>query len=201
MKVSLRGIHRLSGLLIGLFALAHLGNHLCALGGIDRHINVMDALRRVYRNPVCEALLLGAVICQIISGLTLLRKRTAPTDPLDKLQAYSGIYLAFFLAFHTGAVLIGRNVLHLDTNFYFAAAGLRSFPLFLFFIPYYFLAVVSLFSHIGCALRPRIGIEAGRRRVFASLLLGTATAVLLLMAFGGFFYDIRLPAEYVFSLK
>ena len=43
----------------------------------------------------------------------------------------------------------GRTILDLDTNLYFGVAGLNTFPLNLFFIPYYSLAILSFFGHVA----------------------------------------------------
>lgn len=147
----LRRAHGLFGLIIGAFLLAHLSNHLTALVGAETHIAVMRALRAVYRHPAFEAVLLAAVAGQIALGLTFLwRSRGKVHGWISRLQLLSGSYLAFFLAVHVGAVLYGRAI-GLDTNFYFAAAGYRQALTALFFLPYYFLAVVALFTHLGCA--------------------------------------------------
>ena len=69
---------------------------------------------------------------------------------MGRLQLLSGGYLAFFILVHVGAVLTGRSM-GLDTNFYFAAAGYQQALTALFFVPYYFFAVVALFVHFGCA--------------------------------------------------
>jgi hypothetical protein len=40
--------------------------------------------------------------------------------------------MALFLIIHVSAVLTGRFILHLDTNFYFGVAGINNFPFSLF---------------------------------------------------------------------
>ena len=45
-----RKIHRTTAIIIGAFALLHIGIHLFAIGGIEQHIAVMNSLRVVYRN-------------------------------------------------------------------------------------------------------------------------------------------------------
>jgi hypothetical protein len=111
----------------------------------------MHVLRNVYRNPVMEICLLLAVGVQIMSGIKLwIPKRKTVTSTFDKLQLWSGMYLAFFFIIHISAVLAGRFLLQLDTNFYFGVAGLNTFPLSFFFIPYYSLAIFSFFVHGAC---------------------------------------------------
>lgn len=147
----LRRIHGGVGMMISLFLLAHLSNHLAALAGVDTHIAVMSALRATYRHPLVEAVLLAAIAVQVGLGLTFLwRARGKLHGAVSRVQLVSGAYLAFFLLVHVGAVLTGR-AMGLDTNFYFAAAGYQKLTTALFFVPYYFLAVGAIFTHLGCA--------------------------------------------------
>jgi len=73
----------------------------------------------------------------------------------DRLQIWTGLYLAIFLVIHVSVVLVGRFILHLDTNFYFGVAGLNSFPFSLFFILYPLLWTGNyfLFGHIDAVHR------------------------------------------------
>jgi len=203
-----RGLHRISAIALGLYALVHLANHLVALRGIDSHIAFMRAVRQVTRVPAVEALLLAAVAVQVVSGvpMALRRKQPHPAQPrrrplFDRLQAMSGLYLAFFLLVHVVSVLAGRSVLGLDTNFYFAAAGLQVKPYFLFFVPYYGLAVAALFTHLACVLRRRL--PAGTppatrdRAAWAGIATGAVLAVLIVAAFSGVFFDVGVPPAYL----
>lgn len=146
----MKKLHYFSGVFITLFILLHLTNHLASLSGVEAHIHFMKQARKIYRNSLMEALLLAAVFMQIVSGIGLaLKKRKQKNMFYQKLQIASGLYLAFFFIVHLGAIFFGRRVLHLDTNFYFGAAGLNAFPYNLFFIPYYSLAIICFFSHIA----------------------------------------------------
>jgi hypothetical protein len=134
---------------LAVFLVVHVANHLAALAGVDAHVRFMDAARRVYRQPVVEAVLLACVVLQAASGLRMLwTGRQRRRGVLAWLQAGSGAYVALFLAIHVAAVLAGRAG-GLDTNFFFAAAGLHVWPFVLFLVPYYFLAVAALFVHVG----------------------------------------------------
>lgn len=195
-----RRLHRAGAIVVGIYVLVHLVNHLMALGGIERHIAFMQAARKITRIPAVEALLLAAVAVQAGSGLRLLwRRRGQRRLLLDRLQALSGAYLAFFLAVHVVSVLFGRAVLHLDTNFYFAAAGLQVNPYPLFFVPYYGLAVAALFVHLACAARRMAGglaRGARDRLAWAGIALGAVAAVLIVASFSGAFYPVDLPPAY-----
>jgi succinate dehydrogenase/fumarate reductase cytochrome b subunit len=169
-----RRLHRAVGGILAVFVAVHIANHLAALAGVDAHVRFMERARLVYRQPVVEAVLLACVVLQAASGLRMAwAGRTRRRGLLAWAQAASGAYVALFLAIHVGAVLVGRAG-GLDTNFYFAAAGLHVWPFVLFFAPYYFLAVAALFVHLGCALRRgrvAVALSSGAGIVVAGLIV------------------------------
>jgi succinate dehydrogenase/fumarate reductase cytochrome b subunit len=196
-----RRLHRIAAVAVGVYVLVHMANHLAALGGIKEHIAFMQAVRHITRVPVLEALLLAGVAVQAASGLRLALRRRGPRRLVfDRLQALSGAYLAFFLLVHVVSVLFGRAVLGLDTNFYFAAAGLHIQPYPLFFAPYYGLAVAALFTHLACALRRRLPaamrLASRDRLAWAGIATGGVLAVLIVAAFLGAFYPVDVPPAY-----
>ncbi len=185
-----RRLHRAGGALLAVFVTVHVANHLAALAGVDAHIRFMDAARRVYRQPVVEAVLLLCVVLQAASGLRMLWTGRRRRGALPWLQAGSGAYIALFLAIHVGAVLAGRAS-GLDTNFHFAAAGLHVWPFALFFVPYYFLAVAALFMHLGCALRRGRAVVAG----FSAI--GIVVAGLIVATLMGSVVPVDIPGRYL----
>ena len=198
--MSLRKLHAVSAVLIAAFACVHIANHLAAAAGVASHIAFMNAARTVYRQRVVEVVLLGCIALQVVSGLLLVFRGWKQRHGLIPwLQASSGIYLAFFLIAHVSAVLFGRVALGLDTNFYFAAAGfhVQLFPF--FFAPYYFLGVVALFTHIGCAAYWQ---GQGRPRAVRTFLLvgpvaaGAAAALLIVLMLAGMVFPVEIPAQY-----
>jgi succinate dehydrogenase/fumarate reductase cytochrome b subunit len=192
----LRTLHGLSALLIAAYALVHLANHLVGLQGVQAHIAFMDAARKLYRNPFVEPVLLLAVAGQIVSGAILfIRGWRERRGLVSWLQAGSGAYLALFLLNHVAAVLYGRAVLHLDTNFYYAAAGLHVAPFQYFFAPYYFLAVLALFVHLACALSWQL---PGRARLVLApaALAGLGAALLIVLSLAGVLYPVDVPAQF-----
>ena len=140
---TIRNLHRYSAIPIAIFAVVHLTNHLASLLSISSHLAFMQAARLIYRQPVVEAVLLLAVALQIGSGVSIIVQRWRQHRCLASLQVWSGACLAFFLCAHVGAVLFGRSILKLDTNFYFAAAGFHVAPYQYVFAPYYFLGVLD----------------------------------------------------------
>jgi hypothetical protein len=81
---------------------------------------VVDAVRLVYKQRPIEALLLFALVVQVVTGLWLFRAaRDRAVDRWDRLQLASGLYLAVFIAAHTTATAF----LFRDLNFRAASGG------------------------------------------------------------------------------
>lgn len=197
----MKRIHYISGLTITIFIGLHLFNHCFSILGADKHIEVMTTLRHFYRNIFVEIILLLAVATQIYSGLKLYRtKRKIVQTLFEKMQIWTGLYLAIFFVIHLSAVLAGRIILNLDTNFYFGVAGLNSFPVNLFFIPYYFLASVSFFGHISAIHNQRMtknifGINPYRQSI-GILTIGICFAIFLIYGLTNKFQGFQIPSDY-----
>jgi hypothetical protein len=198
--MKIKNVHFFSGIILTLFVAPHLYNHMQSLGGIESHISTMEVLRSIYRNPIVESLLLLAVVVQIGSGISLYRKSRKNLSWFQKLHLQTGLYLAFFLLFHVTAVLIGRSILHLDTNFYFGAAGLNAFPFYLFFFPYYTLAILSFFGHIASIhfknmSHTVLGVSPYKQSI-ALLIAGVIITAFTLYGMTNGFEGVVMPAEY-----
>ena len=197
----MKRIHYFSGVLISFFVGLHLFNHLYSILGADAHIEMMNDLRVVYRNIIAETILLFAVIIQVFSGIKLFfKKRKNVTDFFEKLQIWTGLYLAIFFFIHLSAVLSGRLILNLDTNFYFGVAGLNIFPLNLFFIPYYGLAIISFFGHISAVHSKKmknkiIGIEPNIQS-YIILIIGIILTLVIFYGLTNEFNGVEIPKEY-----
>jgi succinate dehydrogenase/fumarate reductase cytochrome b subunit len=196
---SLRALHRASAMLLAGFVLMHLGNHLAGLRGLGVHQAVMESLRALYRQPTVEAVLLAAVLFQVGSGTLLWwRGRGQRHGWVAGVQAASGLYLAFFLLVHVSAVLSAR-LQGVDTNFYFAAAGVHVAPFYLFFVPYYFLAVLAFWTHAACGLYWNLPPRHQQPVLAAMLLVGVLMAGTLALWLAGGIYPIDIPAPYLAS--
>jgi hypothetical protein len=194
-------IHYISGLAIITFVSIHLFNHILSIWGAARHIEMMNALRLFYRNIFIEAILLFAVFVQIVSGLKLFKEnRKTAASQFDKLQIWTGLYLAFFFIIHLSAVLSGRFFLHLDTNFYFGVAGVNTFPFNLFFLPYYGLAIVSFFGHIASIhskkMRQTIFGLSPSRQSTAIMAFGIILTFVIFYGLTNHFNGVTIPKEY-----
>jgi len=203
--MSLRVFHRGTAVVIAGFVIVHLANHLLSLYSIAAHIAFMKVARTVYRHPVIEFVLLVSVIFQGGSGLWMVvRGWSVRQGAVAWLQATSGGYLAVFLLIHVSAIMLGRFALHLDTNFYFAAAGFHVPPFQLFFIPYYLLAVVALFTHVGCACYWSLGGRSPRlRRVALSVMVvtGCIAGVAIDLSLAGKLQPVTVPDRYLAAFR
>jgi hypothetical protein len=198
--VSLRQLHFFSALAIGTFLLVHLGNHIVGLSGQDAHIAYMTYARHFYRQAIIEPILLLVLVWQVASGLRLVaRSWSTRSGAIAWLQALSGVYLSLFLCVHIGAVLTGRTMLGLDTDFRFAAAGFHVPPWQWFFAPYYFLAVFCLFAHVGCAIFWNITDRSAQVRAAALgffLATGFAAGTFIDLALAGKLFPVDIPQPY-----
>ena len=195
--MSLRSLHRATALLIAAFVAVHLANHLCALAGVDAHLAFMATARRLYRHRYVEPPLLAACALQLCTGATLVaRGWRARRGLVPWLQAGSGMYLVLFVLVHVAAVLYGRLVLGLDTNFYYAAAGMHAPPWAAFFAPYYFLAVVALCTHVGCALHWHAPPGLRTAVLSLSVATGVISGAAIVLALAGAWYPLRIPMRY-----
>ena len=200
-KMDLKKIHYISGLTITVFIGLHLFNHFVSVFGADVHIELMNKLRTVYRNILVESILLITVFIQVISGLKLFSsKRKSINKYHEKLQIWTGLYLAFFLIIHVSAVMIGRYFLNVDTNFYFGVAGLNAFPLNLFFIPYYGFAIIAFFGHVSAIHYQKmkkeiLGFTVEQQSKFI-LIIGIVVTVIILYGLTNGFTGVEIPEEY-----
>lgn len=198
--MTLRDLHRASAIVIVTYAVMHISNHLVSLQSVAAHIAFMEAARSVYRYWAVEYVLLFCVEFQIISGLWfVIRGWKGRHGLLPWLQAGSGAYLACFLLIHVSAVLFGRTVLQLDTNFYYAAAGFHVPPYQFFFAPYYFFAVLALFTHLGCAAYWQLEAASRTARTMAvaiPILAGGVIALLIVLSLAGMIQPVEIPLQY-----
>jgi hypothetical protein len=197
MPKSFVAFHRLLALLLGLFILSHLAVHVTALAGPQAHIDNLEMVRKIYKNPIVEPLLAMAIILQVAIGIRLVRRRLriAKKGFWGWVQILSGLYLAFFLLLHTSAALFTNYVFELDTNFYWGAGTVNIEPIKYGFMPYYFLGISSVFAHLAAAMH--FGWPNATRFVAPLILVaGMALAVLIVATFAGAFYDVTIPPRY-----
>lgn len=194
-----KSLHRISGIIIAIFAAAHLFNHAMAWYGIETHRDIMEALRNIYRQPVVETVLLLCFGFQVYSGIKqAVTLRKAPHLSLnDRLQMYAGWAFAFFIVQHIGAVVGQRLYFGTNTDFYFAARVVLEAPFKYYFVPYYFLGIMALGVHVAATHRKKIAGMVGEKQATFHGLVITAlaffTAILILYVFMGGRYEIAIP--------
>ena len=183
-------VNKMRLLLLGLFVFIHIFNHLILVISIKEHISFMENFRFIYRNIYIESILLLAFLFQIIKSINATwRERKNRRTFFELLVFISKIYLIYFLINHISAVLFGRIVFNLDTNIYYAIAGLHVFPYSFYFIPYYFLSIICLFFYFS---------KNKKSYSFYTInSIGFILAIVLLFALKSVFYDINIPIEYL----
>lgn len=197
----LRRLHRLSAMVLATYLVLHLINHIVGLAGQEQHVSFMATVRPFYRNPVVEPVLLGLLLFQTGSGVTMvIRGWRTRRSLVAWLQAVSGLYLGAFILNHVLSVLAGRRLFGLDTDFRFAAAGMHVPPLQWFFVPYYWLGVAALFTHVGCAIYWSMlerNARMARLAVGSLATVGVIVGGAIVAALAGVLYPVTIPPEYL----
>lgn len=188
----LRMAHGIASLAILLVFLGpHLFNHMFGIFGVDAHRTIMKALRVVYRQGLVEPILIAAFFFQIISGLVLIRPKTARrTDLLDALQTASGIYLTFFIASHINSVFILARYFGTETDYAWAVGepvGLVKDAWNIRLLPHYSLGVFLILCHLACGLRVVMaghGVSKQRAATITWAVIGVGAVVTTVITAG-----------------
>ncbi|MFK7934883.1 MAG: hypothetical protein AB8G22_15345 [Saprospiraceae bacterium] len=198
----MKNLHRISGILVSIFIIAHLSNHAMAWFGIAIHQSILASLRKVYRIPIIEIILVAAFLLQAVSGVRLffqLRKK-GDKSSVEKIKMYSGLIIGLFIIQHIPATIGQRILLDIDTNFYFAANVVLQEPLLYYFIPYYFLGIMAFGTHLAVIHRekvaPMVGLAQAKIHYYLILGLFLILTILILYVFTGNLYEIEIPAVY-----
>lgn len=208
--IYLKRFHRLTAYILIVFVVVHLINHLFLIAGRETYNQVQEALNAVYRFPLLEPLLIVAVCMQVFMGLKLAIKslRRKPKRPFwqrgfwEKAQIISGFVFAYFIIEHLIA-LAGIRWFNpqLETDFYWPASVMNGAPFTYYFVPYYFLGVLAVMTHIGVGLRyvvQRHGKrELGNVIAIGSIVLGSGFGILIVLSLLGAFNEIILPVEWI----
>ncbi|MEM1220528.1 MAG: hypothetical protein AAGH79_16525 [Bacteroidota bacterium] len=198
----MKALHRLTGILVSVFVVMHLTNHVMAWWGIETHLATMKQLRRFYRHPLVEIPLVAAFLFQAYSGIRLLwTLRGVPQKSTYQwIQCYSGILLGAFILIHLSATFFFRWVFALDTNFYFASRVVLQSPDRFFFIPYYLAGILSFGVHVASVHRQKMSELGATTLVNAQFygisLLFLLIALQILFVFTGGRYPIEIPEIY-----
>jgi hypothetical protein len=176
-----RVVHGGTAVVLALYVLFHVANHLFGLIGPNAHSAVMKVGRTVYRSEVGEPLLVAAMLFQIGTGLFLTWRWSAAPQPFHRtFQVASGAYLSLFILGHMNSVFIyARRFLRIPTDWNFATGaptGLIHDGWNIRLLPHYALGVFFVLSHIASGLRVVL-ISHGLARSYADRLWGAAVAL------------------------
>ncbi len=206
----MKKFHRLTAYILIIFVAAHLINHLFLIAGRENYNQVQEILNAVYRNPMLEPILIIAMSFQVIIGLKLAISslRRKPKRPFwqrpfwEKAQIISGFVFAYFIIEHLIA-LAGVRWFNpnLETSFYWPASVMNGAPFTYYFVPYYFLGVLAVMTHMGIGLR-FVALRKGKRALgdmlaIGAIVLGAVFGTLIILSLMGVFYEITLPAKWI----
>jgi len=204
----LRRIHRLSGFVVLSFLMLHLSHHLSGIFGVEFYNGLQKKLRLIYRNPLVEPLIIGAVITQLSVGVVLWVKslmRQRPRGFWPWVQIISGSLIFFTVGEHLIALYFARIDQGLDTTFYWPLSVMDGPPFIYYFAPYYFLMVASVFAHAGAGLR-YILMDRGREKLanlvgIGFIISGLGAGVMIDLILAQVFFAVELPEEWIDYLR
>jgi len=193
-----------AGTLFLVFLVLHLSNTFLAVFGPEAYNGYQRAVRQIYQYPLLELLLvIGPLITHVIAGLWLyrIRKSRRLTRALRyRLQSWAGFFLLLVVFGH---VLATRGISYwygVFAEFEGVSFSLWWVPA--YFYPYYFLLFMAGLYHgsMGVlSVMKRFGFMRVRARsnYFPALVagLGAVGAILILLAFGGFLFEIDDPRD------
>ena len=199
--MTIKRLHYLSAIILMVFAVMHLSNHLCSLHSVEMHIRVTHWLRHIYRNPIIETLLMLSCGFQAYSGIRLIKQRKGTfVSIFEKIRLYSGVYLTFFIIAHPIAIWVGRLYLQVDTNFYFGASVLNIKPYPVFYAPYYLLGILAFFGHLAAVhyvqMQRYAPKKTARNQSWGIILFALVLGSAIIYGFTGGFRGLTMPPVY-----
>jgi hypothetical protein len=180
----LRVGHGIIAATVLIFIVFHLTNHMIALNGPEAHTAVMDAGRKIYRQPAVEVVLVALLLLQVAGGITLAWRWSAmPADFYRVFQIASGAYLACFILCHMNSVFVGaRLIWDIPTDWAFMTSqptGLLHSAGSL--LPHYTLGVFFVLGHLISGLR-HVSLTHGFNRAAVNRLWGVGVAMSMVIA-------------------
>jgi hypothetical protein len=201
--MTLKNLHRITGIIVSIFVIVHLFNHSMAWFGIATHQRILEIFRVIYRQPLIEICLISCFLFQAFSGVKLifrLRKKEGKSA-FEKIQIYSGVILGLFIIQHIAATIGQRYYFGFDTNFYFASRVVLQNPIKWYFIPYYALGIMSFATHVANVhehkMISRIGEPQAKVHFWVIISLFALVTSLILFVFMGGRFEIIIPKEYL----
>lgn len=183
-----RSVHGVTASAITVFVVFHLLNQLAGLFGAEVYAEVQRIGSIVYRAPVVEAILVGLMISQVISGARVAwRWGPLKADTHRVMQVAAGNYLALFILAHMLSIfLYTRTMLHQPTDWHYAIAAPQGYLHDVWnirLIPYYGFGVFFVLSHIASGVRwMMMQRGANQSRVHRSWLAANVLSALVSVA-------------------
>jgi succinate dehydrogenase/fumarate reductase cytochrome b subunit len=184
-------VHRLSAVVITIFALAHVANQVVAFVSVSSYNATMNVLRVGYHQPVVLGLIMAATAIQIATGSAMFMKKVRAGSLSANLQAVTGWYLALFLLTHVFGGLLLRLIGPVMTT---GAAPVSEFDLLATprstaQLPFLLLGVATFLFHVGVYARLMamafLAEEGVRRLSYVALFAGTTVVVTVGLALCG----------------
>jgi hypothetical protein len=183
--------HGVSALAILLmFVGPHIGNHLAGFWSGSVHTEIMNAVRRVYRDDIVQPVLLALIGFQILSGSVLVRwKMGMPSDVFGTVQTMCGAYIGVYFLAHMTAVFAARYA-GVDTNWAWLTRPNNSMLVSLSnlrLIAHYWVGPIAIVAHVACGLRAvllqhNVSTETANRLALALITLGVVASSLIIAA-------------------
>ncbi|WP_246571575.1 hypothetical protein [Bradyrhizobium liaoningense] len=153
-----RIVHGATAVVLSIYVVFHLTNHLFGLIGPDAHAAVMKIGRVIYRSFIGEPLLVAAMLFQIGTGLFLAWPWSGAAQDFHRTyQVGSGAYLSLFILGHMNSVFVyARSFLGIPTDWRFAIGaptGLIDDAWNIRLLPHYALGAFFILSHLASGLR------------------------------------------------
>jgi hypothetical protein len=173
-----------------LFVGPHIGNHLAAVWSGSVHIEIMNAVRHVYRDDFVQPILLALIGFQILSGSVLVRRKMRmPSDIFGTAQTMCGVYIGVYFLAHMTAVFAARDA-GTDTNWTWLTRTNNSMLVSLSnlrLIAHYWVGPIAIIAHVATGLRAvllqhDISPATANRLALALITAGVVASSLILVA-------------------
>ncbi len=173
-----------------LFVGPHIGNHLAGFWNGPVHIEIMNAVRHVYRDDIFQPILLTLIGFQILTGTVLvLRRMRVPSDLIGTIQTMSGAYVGVYFLAHMTAVFAARHA-GSDTNWNWLTRPHDSMLVSLSnlrLIAHYWVGPIAMVTHVACGLRMILlqrdaSPTAANRLALALIIVGVVVSSVILAA-------------------
>jgi hypothetical protein len=188
-----RNAHGITGaIIVVIFLVWHLANHVLAIWSLDTNERVMELLRAWYRADLVQPVLIALLGWQLAAGARLLcTKMARASDIYSSIQTATAAYLLVYIPSHLVAVFVlGRWFLGVDTTFAWASgapSGLLLDAWNVRLIPHYSLAVLFAISHFAMGLRAvllgrGVGVAGADRAAWTICAIGLAVSGVIAIA-------------------